>query len=115
MNNVSWFLYFAQIVPSLGTLLEVFGVCIGVGAPIGAVAVFIRNEESSVQYQIAPVRLGRWFSVAAALITLGAMTPSRDTMYAIAASQVGEKFLQTEIASDATKALHAWIKSQINN
>jgi hypothetical protein len=38
-------------------------------------------------------------------------------MYAIAASEIGERVIKTPevqgITSDATKALHSWIKKQI--
>ena len=48
---------------------------------------------------------------------LGNAMPDRNTMYAIAASQVGEKIATSEIAKgvadDAPKALQLWIKKQI--
>lgn len=51
------------------------------------------------------------------LLTLAALFPSKSTMYAIAASQAGEKIAQSEqvrgIADEATKALQQWIKRQI--
>ena len=60
-----------------------------------------------------------WRSLSAALIsmTVSVFSPSRDTMYAIAASQIGERVIQNEavqgIANDATKALQQWIKRQL--
>lgn len=42
----------------------------------------------------------------------GAVLPSRDTMYAIAASQVGEQALKTPLAEKAEKALEAWLNKQ---
>ena len=46
-----------------------------------------------------------------------AIIPAQKTMYAIAASQVGEQVVKSEavqgIANDATKALQIWIKKQI--
>jgi hypothetical protein len=40
--------------------------------------------------------------------------PSQTTMYAIAASQMGEQALKTPLAGKAGKALEAWLDKQIN-
>lgn len=39
--------------------------------------------------------------------------PSKDTVYAIAASEMGESVLKSETGSLATQALNAWLKKQI--
>jgi hypothetical protein len=43
--------------------------------------------------------------------------PSKNTMYAMAASQMGEKVVSNqtvqEVGGDVAKALQSWIKSQI--
>lgn len=40
--------------------------------------------------------------------------PSKDTMYAIAASEVGESVLNSPTGSKAVQALNAWLDRQIN-
>lgn len=42
-----------------------------------------------------------------------ALLPGRDTVYAIAASEMGEQALKTPLAGKAEKALEAWLDHQI--
>jgi hypothetical protein len=46
-------------------------------------------------------------------LVLSVVTPSRNTLYAIAASEMGERALQTATASKAVQALNAWLDKQI--
>jgi hypothetical protein len=59
----------------------------------------------------------RFALTSAAFAIIACFMPSKGTMYAIAASQVGEQVVQSEtvrgIASDAQKALQQWIKKQL--
>jgi hypothetical protein len=44
---------------------------------------------------------------------LGGLTPSRETIYAIAASELGEEALKSSAATKAQQALNAWLDKQI--
>ena len=46
------------------------------------------------------------------LSSFASFIPSRDTVYAIAASEMGEKALQSPIGVKATKALETWLDRQ---
>ena len=46
-------------------------------------------------------------------LLLTAAIPGKDTMYAIAASEMGEKILKTETAGKVQQALSAWLDAQI--
>lgn len=47
-----------------------------------------------------------------AMILVTAILPSKDTVYAIVASEYGEKLLHTQTAGKAEKALDAWLDKQ---
>ncbi len=110
MNSVSWFLYAADVLSALG----VFGTVCMLGTLVTMVFVTafqICEREESPRFLRWALPLWIFAGVIICLI------PSKNTMYAIAASEVGEKIVKSEtvqgIASDATKALQQWIKKQI--
>jgi predicted permease len=112
MNSVSWFIYIAQVSNSVGNMMVTLGV-------VGLIAIAIYVWAASIASSIDAGKLlpqfprARWFALAIGFLLVGNLMPERNTMYAIAASQVGEQVVKSEIASDATKALHSWIKKQI--
>lgn len=106
MNSVSWFIYVAQVSQSIGSLFVGFGAVILICCVAYTVA-------CAIEYGEARFARTRFFVLGATLLVIGNLMPHQNTMYAIAASQVGEQIVKTEIATDATKALHSWIKKQI--
>jgi tetrahydromethanopterin S-methyltransferase subunit D len=117
MNSLSWFLYAADVLHNLAIVLSMIAVaCILFCAGCGLGQLVTEGEMSKE----CPRMWRIWWRCAisaAALLALTTFFPSRNTMYAIAASQVGEKIAMSGtvhgIADDATKALHQWIKRQI--
>ena len=120
MNSLSWMIYLADVCESTRFLAGLVSI---VGA--GAVAVaaihwkwridFDGVEEeraakktflSTAKFIVLP------FSVAALLLVA---TPSKDTVYAIAASEMGEQVLKTPEANKARQALNAWLDKQIGD
>jgi hypothetical protein len=112
MNSVSWFIYIAQVSSSLGVVfraLAIIGLIIAGGYSLfRTVGASVEADEFTPHFP--PIR---YLATLIGMLTLGNIMPERNTMYAIAASEVGERIVKTEIASDATKALHIWIKKQI--
>ena len=111
MNSLSWFLYFADVASSFAILLACVSLFGGLILIITSAIYAVENDKFWWQgwKVFAPICLS------AALIACA--IPSRQTIYAIAASQVGERLVQNEtvkgIANDATKALQIWIKKQV--
>lgn len=54
-----------------------------------------------------------WLVLGVLLWVLSAFCPDKDTMYAIAASQMGEKALQSPLAGKTEKALESWLDRQL--
>jgi hypothetical protein len=127
MNSLSWLIYLASL---SGSISEFFAALAFMGAAV-AIAGFVFSmmwtdgsyggdrrmkgyEEMRQRGKYLAPR-GLW-----ALIVLGSISvilPSSNTIYAIAASEVGERLITDEtvkgLASDSTKALQQWIKKQI--
>ena len=117
MNSLSWFLYLAQVSDNLGRLFAILtfvslaGIVIALlVAPFAldasADAKFWRGWRKAL-YILAPTALVAMFAVAA--------LPSKQTMYLIAASEIGEKLAHTEAVSEISReaydALRGYLKS----
>lgn len=117
MNSVSWFIYIAQVSNSTGQMFVALGI---IGLVACALYTLIATTVASVDADDFNLRCpqARYFAGAITFLLIGNLMPARDTMFAIAASQVGEKIINSEtvrgVADDATKALQQWIKKQID-
>lgn len=121
MNSLSWLIYFGTFSSSAGAFMAFLAFVGAVLAIIGFVFTVIwtdsTRKEQQEKYTAFNQRGSGLISRGLAMLivcgTVSVILPDRNTVYAIAASQVGEQIVKTEIASDATKALHSWIKKQI--
>lgn len=123
MNQLSQLLYLANVSGNVGTLLALFGVLV----LIACVAFFI---QSCIYYD----DISRWsadrtaglkkfsksihtslkcLGLVLVLWVLAALCPSQDTVYAIAASELGGRALNSQTGGLAVQALNAWLKKQI--
>jgi hypothetical protein len=118
MNSVSWFIYIAQVAGSLGAMFMAFGIIglIGIGIYF-LVGSIVQSIESGDNWKPITVQM-RYLVAVIGFIFIGNLMPEKNTMYAIAASQVGEQIIKDEtvkgVASDATLALRQWIARQID-
>lgn len=128
MNSISWFLYCADVLESFGNIFGVFNCFLFLIAVIlTACGIFIhatdydRSKEGVKYWEQRRADCASWakklWTIFVLLTFILIAVPSKGTMYAIAASEVGERVAQSEavkgIADDATKALRAWINKQI--
>lgn len=122
MNSVSWFLYWIEVINSLGVVLTVAAVCSLVFAILYFLfsSITLDMESETTAEKIRARRSGvmwRLIPIGAVCGVIACFFPSKGTLYAMAASEVGGRVIQSEqvrgIADDATKALHQWIKKQI--
>lgn len=118
LNPVSKFLYLADILANIQGLT---GAISFVGLFATAICfvgwmIHSRDHEACLRtmFRRALCVITPVWAVSILTVTL---IPSKNTMYAIAASQVGEQVVRSEavqgLASDATKALQQWIRQQI--
>lgn len=106
MNSLSWFLYFADVSQKL---LSAAGAVVFFGLVFAIfVTIFYLSEKKALKLAIT-----LWsVTIFASLITI--VVPSKDTLYAIAASQLGEKVIESTIGQKTKQALELWIDNQIN-
>lgn len=129
MNSVSLFLYFADVLDNLRSAIipvMVFGFMATVACTIAGILMHAGNyswvtDKDRDWYEARRASFASaarilWPAILLTIISF-AFIPSKGTMYAIAASQVGEQVVNSEtvkgITNDATKALQIWIKKQI--
>ena len=116
MNNLSWLIYLAGVVNSVGILAFIVG-CGACGAFFAGLGVstgeYYDDDEGARKrrfgYKMVKYSVAAFLACSLLLIVL----PGRETIYAIAASEMGEELLNSETGSKAVKALDAWLDRQI--
>jgi hypothetical protein len=139
MNQLSLLLYWGNVLGNLGPLFVVAGIMTGVICVILTIVhyntldyrarqivdeiTYYSNKDKDTKPDPKVLRKKLGFNRPALGIclaplvlvfwVLAALCPSTETVYAIAASQMGEQALKTPLASKAGKALEAWLDKQI--
>lgn len=136
MNNLSWLLYAADVADSLKELNVVAWTLFVLSLPSILLGVIVhsitegggggwedsRKEQQHEEFWETKRKLFwkvGWRALAASVLMASvlAAVPSRNTIYAIAISEGGERIVNSEAvqgaANDAMRALNAWIKKQI--
>ncbi len=100
-------LYLADVSQNVAVASGVFlGFCF-VALIVGGVAALVEDEPSLLEW------LGRHWWAGALALAVAMFVPSKTTIYAIAASEMGERALQSPIATKAGRALEAWLDEQL--
>ena len=115
MNNLSILLYLADVAGNIGWIfnmlfaISIFSVLVAlvVGGVMTEEATSEKDWKIWRRWLISSIGLSFSASLASALI------PSKETVYAIAASETGEEVLNSGVGTRATKALEAWLDKQI--
>ena len=105
MNSLSWMLYLADAGGSLAATFLFVGVVMSL---LAALWLYGRVVEDAETFPPKILYLG-----AVSVFLLAALIPSRDTVYAIAASEMGEEALKSKTATKAMQALDKWLDKQI--
>ena len=110
MNGLSWFLYFADTLPKIGEGAALLGVLIGItgGIFLTAWAVAFLCEDAKAPPPWRPYILSM-----AILFFVAVLIPSKETIYLIAGSQVGEYVVDTPEAQEILNDIHAVIRAQL--
>lgn len=106
MNSLSLFLYFADAIPAVGTLLAAVAIIILAACAFFCLFSVLESNPIPGKPLIAAL------SCAFILLLISTLTPSKNTLYAIAASELGQKDVESELGGKALKALQQWIESQ---
>jgi len=115
MNNLSWFLYLADVVDKLGVIAWLFF------AASSLLTVFVSGGRIIAANESAEYKVENTFKTAtstvvwvlpvvmAVSLSVAVLTPSKQTMYAMAASEVAEEALETPVAKKAVDALERYL------
>lgn len=117
MNDLSWMLYWADVLPGMATVIGAMSFISLLLGGAGASIFFLVTAGDSDFDELRPKVAKRLWMLVACAVTLVAVQaiPSRDTFYAIAASEMGEEALKSPIATKAGKALEKWLDRQIDD
>ena len=114
MNSLSLLLYFAEFTDKFSTLLWIaLGITFWLGGIVLVVwtigwLVYLTYKAEDNPFKVRPY-YGWWTITIAILVVISSVIPSRDTMYLIAASEVGE----VVVTSDYSKELLAEIQKTL--
>ena len=115
MNSISWFLYLADVVEKVGIFFSVLTVLGGIGALFLLIIMAIHNTEHRHRDEKYPwwwfaLLILTWFFFASVAV----LSPSKDTLYMIAGSEITETVVNTpeakEILDETRKAILNQIK-----
>ena len=104
MNTLSWFIYWADVLPSLAkglTTLLLFSLLISV-----SMNAYQLIENNCKKYIWVPF-------LCAFVLLLSSFIPSQNTLYAIAASEMGEDVYKSEQGQKIVKQLSDWVEAQL--
>ena len=111
MNQLSWLLYLADVSDNLSwfvTLMVVLTALVSVGSLCAVLG------DSDTSTRDGALRIIKWFAPVLCLcFVINAVLPSKETVYAIAASEMGETALKSDTGNKAIGALNAWLDRQI--
>jgi hypothetical protein len=109
MNSLSWMIYLADVVGNVGAICGIILVVVGIGLILVAIPLTVDPDEHDALRRPWRNGLVAWIVVAA----ISSVIPSKDAIYAIAASEMGETALNSETGGKAVQALNAWLDRQI--
>lgn len=124
MNSLSWMIYLAEVSGSVGSTLGAIAVFCMIGGIVATIATAIKTDLDNIERRSGEGQscigngwsAGKKFFFAAGVAMLAAVPiPSKDTIYAIAASEVGEEVVKSNIGQKTAKAIEAWLDKQISD
>lgn len=115
MNQLSWMLYLASVAGNFNSFFWLSLLFLIIVTIILSIRYFILLDElyDDAKKAFKPTFLKSVVPFYVVLSILFLVVPGRNTIYAIAASEMGERMMHTTVATKAEKALEAWLDQQI--
>ena len=117
MNQLTLFIYLADVLSNVSIFLNALGIILGVVLALSSICFMVAAydsygvEEQAMRRKNAKKCLKALWAPSL-LLFLVTLIPSKDTMYAMAASEIGEEVLHSPTVTKATAALNAWLDKQ---
>jgi hypothetical protein len=118
LNRLSWLLYAADVLKNVQPFCGIVGVFVGIFAVImcGNALCCPPHDIGRLSSHVG-VMGSSLLAVSLLFLCIAMAIPSRTTLYAIAASQTGERAVQSEfgqeLLTDGQKAVRVWFKKQL--
>lgn len=107
MNNLSWFIYLADVLSNLQPLLASVGALLAFALSFALVYGLIEED-------LPFIRIGKWVVVPIILLIIACLIPSKQTIYMIAGSEAGEMVVKSEEAQQILGDIKDVIRTQLN-
>lgn len=114
MNNLSWFIYFADILPNVGGYAIFMAIVFGLLSILYTVAKSFANggdEDAENLINVPGIGYAPLIFVIASVVSL--LIPSRETFYLIAGSEAGEMVVTSETGKEILSDIQEVIKGQL--
>jgi len=118
MNNLSWLLYWADVLPSLATTICVISI---LGTIISGYFTLIyftagfgdwtHDQQYLARFRFSPHLAGLFLFLA----VFSNIVPSKDTFYLIASSEAGEQALKTPEVTKVRQVINKWLDEQVKS
>lgn len=113
MNNLSWFIYLAQIITNLQPIFGMGGVIVIIYYVVRALSVNHYNDYHRDQKKYPNFFL--YGALATVLFIICALFPTKETVYMIAASEAGETVVNSQEGKEILKDLREVLDAQLEN
>ena len=120
MNGLSWFLYLADVLPSLANTVAFPAWVVGIAAPLGAAFFWMAardlgappevKDSSDKVFKIAALKV---VPLCFVLIVLTSLVPSKETIYLIAGSEASEYAVTSDYGQEILGDIKEIIKVQL--
>lgn len=114
MNNLSLLIYLADVADNVRWMLHI-GFIVSIIVAVLTLLSVVVTEGAVLDEEVRPtwLKILRWSVISLAFFGLvKAVIPTKDTVYAIAASEVGEQVIESPTAKKAVDALNRWLDKQ---
>jgi hypothetical protein len=114
MNGLSWFLYFADILPNLGAFAIFIAFVFGIISVVYTITKAVANagdNDAKAFVEVPIIKYSIGIFVVAAFLAIA--MPSKETIYLIAGSEAGEYVVKTPEAQEILTDIKEVIKLQL--
>lgn len=107
MNTLSIFLWAADVLPGISNNLQALGAMLGIVMAFGTFVSVINEQFHYLKFTIPILCFAVLISVAAALV------PKKETIYAIAVSELGEEVYKSEEGQKVVRLLNGYLDKKL--
>ena len=116
MNDLSIFFYLASVMPNLGVFAGISSVVLGFVLALCSFIFFVskaHNDDTTASACFDVMKFSFWLFPICSLVAI--LSPDKQTIYMIAASEMGEVAVQSEEAKDLYQDLRTIISRYADN